>query len=65
MSDVETILHKLQHLDLEDTKRLGQAVRDHLEELDDIAVYDAAKSKNEEIESLDDVLSRYAKPKTA
>lgn len=64
MSDVESILKKLQQLGLEETKLIGQAVRDHLEELDEIDAYDAAKGKDEEIESLDVVLSRYSKPKT-
>ena len=65
MSDVESILKKLQQLSLEDTKLIGRAVREHLEELDDIDAYDAAKARDEEIESLDIVLSRYSKPKTA
>ena len=65
MSDVESILLKVHQLSLEDTKLIGQAVRDHLEELDEIDAYDSAKSKNEEIESLDAVLARYSKPKTA
>jgi len=63
MSEVEGILKKLQDLGLEDTKVIGQAVRDHLEELEEIAAYDEAKGKDEEIESLDAVLSRY--PKTS
>jgi hypothetical protein len=65
MSDVETILVKLQKMGLEDTKMIGQAVRDHLEELDEIAAYDRAKTKDEEIESLDAVLARYGDPKKA
>ena len=65
MSDVESILLKLQQLGLEETKLIGRAVRQHLEELDDIDAYDAAKAKDEEVESLDVVLSRYSKPKTA
>ena len=35
-----------------------------LEELDEIADYDAAKAKNEQTESLDTVLRRYSKPKS-
>jgi len=65
MSDVENILLKLQQLGLEDTKLIGQAVREHLEELDEIEAYDAAKGKDEEIEALDAVLSRYSKPEPA
>jgi hypothetical protein len=65
MSDVENILRKLQELGLEDTKLIGHAVREHLEELDEIAAYDDAKGKNEEIESLDAVLARYAPTKTS
>ena len=65
MSDVDSILLKLQQLGLEETKLIGQAVRDHLEELEEITAYDAAKTKDEEIESLDVVLARYAKPKSA
>ncbi len=62
MSDVENILKKLRELGLEDTKLIGQAVRDHLEELDEIVAYDDAKGRTEEIESLDAVLARYASP---
>jgi hypothetical protein len=64
MSDIETILQKVHQLGLDDTKLVGQAVRDHLGELDEIDAYDAAKAKDEEIEALDVVLSRYAKPKS-
>jgi hypothetical protein len=63
MGDVEAILKKLGELGLEDTQLIGQAVRDHLEELDDVLAYDAAKGKNEEIEALDAVLARYAPPR--
>ena len=62
MNDVESILKKLQELGLEDTKLIGQAVRDHLEELDEIGAYDDARRRTEEIESLDAVLGRYAPP---
>ena len=65
MSDIESILQKLQQMGLEDTKLVGQAVRDHLEELEEIGAYDEAKSKDDEIESLDAVLARYSNPKTA
>jgi hypothetical protein len=65
MSDVESILVKLQQMGLEDTKLVGHAVRDHLEELDEIGAYDTAKASDEEIESLDAVLARYSNPKTA
>ncbi len=65
MSDVESILKKLQQLSLEDTKLSVRAVRDHLEELDEIHAYDTAKAKDEEIEALDMVLARYSKPETA
>jgi hypothetical protein len=65
MSDVESILLRLQQLGPEDTKLIGKAVLEHLEELDEIDAYDAAKAKDEEIESLDAVLSRYSKPETA
>jgi len=61
MADLETILQKLDLLGVEDTKRVGEAVREHLEELDEIAAYDAAKAKNEPTESLDTVLGRYSK----
>jgi hypothetical protein len=47
MADLDTILRKLDLLGLEDTKRVGEAVRAHLEELDEIAAYDAAKAKDE------------------
>ncbi|HEX4139594.1 MAG TPA: hypothetical protein VHY09_04555 [Candidatus Methylacidiphilales bacterium] len=60
MKDVDSILKKLQELGLEDTKLIGQAVRDHLEELEEVAAYDEAKSKDEEIETLDAVLARYS-----
>ncbi len=65
MNDVESILKKLQELGLEDTKLIGRAVREHLEELDEIGAYDAAKGANEEVESLDAVLARYAPPTTS
>jgi hypothetical protein len=65
MSDVESILKKLQGLGWEETKQVGQAVRDHLEEMDDILAYDAAKSRKEEIETLDDVLARYGSAPSA
>jgi hypothetical protein len=65
MNDVESILDKLPHLGLEDTKLVGHAVREHLEELDEIVAYDAAKARDEEIESLDAVLARYSQPPTA
>lgn len=65
MSDVDSILLKLQQLGLEETKLIGQAVRDHLEELEDVAAYDEARTTKEEIESLDAVLGRYAKSKNA
>jgi hypothetical protein len=63
MADLDTILQKLDFLGIEDTKRVGEAVRAHLEELDEIAAYDAAKAKDEPSESLDTVLGRYSKPK--
>ena len=59
MSDVESILVKLRNLGLEETRLVGQAVRNHLEELDDAAAYDEAKARDEEIESLDVVLARF------
>jgi hypothetical protein len=65
MSEVENILQRLRGLGLEDTKLIGQAVRDHLEELDEIEAYDSAKGKDEEIESLDAVLACYSQPKSA
>lgn len=61
MSDLEAIMEKLPALGLEDTKRVGRAVLDHLEELDDIAAYDQAKSETGGTESLDSVLKRYLK----
>jgi len=64
MADVDNILKKLGLLGVEDTKRVAAAVREHLEELDEIADYDAAKAKNEPTESLDTVLRRYSKPKS-
>jgi hypothetical protein len=65
MSDVDSILQKLNRLDAEETRRVAEAVREHLEELEDIAAYDKAKSKDEPAEPLDDVLRRYSKPKKA
>ncbi len=65
MSDVESILKKLNELGVEDTKLIGQAVRDHLEELEEITAYDKAKNTSEEIESLDAVLARYSSPKAS
>jgi hypothetical protein len=59
MSDLEIIVEKLRALGLEDTKRVSEAVRDHLEELDDIAAYDSAKANKEETESLESVLKRF------
>jgi hypothetical protein len=65
MADVDNILKKLGLLGVEDTKRVAKAVREHLEELDEIAAYDEAKAKKEQSESLDTVLRRYSKPKRA
>jgi len=65
MADLDNILQKLNLLGVEDTKRVAEAVREHLEELDEIAAYDAAKAKNEATDSLETVLSRYPKPKNA
>jgi hypothetical protein len=65
MSDVDSILKKLDRLDVEETRRVAEAVREHLEELEDIAAYDKAKAKDEPAESLDTVLSRYSKSKKA
>jgi len=65
MSDVDQILHKLKLLGVEDTKLISKAVSEHLEELDEITAYDAAKATDEEVESFDAVLERYSKPKTA
>ncbi len=65
MSDVDQILHKLKLLSVEDTKLIGKAVSEHLEELDEIIAYDAAKATKEEVESFETVLARYSKPKTA
>jgi hypothetical protein len=59
MSDLELIVQKLRALGVEDTKRVSEAVREHLEELDDVAAYDAAKKNTEETESLESVLKRY------
>jgi hypothetical protein len=55
MSDLEIIVQKLRTLGLEDTKKINEAVREHLEELDDIAAYDAAKANVEETEPLESV----------
>jgi hypothetical protein len=63
MSDVDSILQKLNRLDAEETRRVAEAVREHLEELEDIAAYDRAKAKDEPAEALDAVLQRYSKPK--
>ena len=65
MNEVEAMLKKLQELGLEDTKQIAQGVRDHLEELEEIAAYDQAKSGHEEVESLDAVLARHSPPKTS
>ena len=62
MSDLEAILQKLVLLGLEDTKRVGEAVRAHLEEMDEIAAYDAAKASDEPVESLETVLAHYSTP---
>ncbi len=59
MSDLEIIVEKLRALGLEDTKRVSEAVREHLEELDDIKAYDTAKASSEETEPLESVLKRY------
>jgi hypothetical protein len=59
MSNLEIIVEKLRALDLDDTKRVGEAVREHLEELDDIAAYDAAKAASEATEPLDSILKRH------
>jgi hypothetical protein len=64
MADLDSILKKLDLLGVEDTKRVGEAVREHLDELDEIAAYDAAKARNESTESLDTVLNRYPKSKS-
>jgi len=63
VSDLNTILQKLDLLGLEDTKRVGEGVSAHLEEMDEIAAYDAAKASDEPVESLETVLARYSKPK--
>jgi hypothetical protein len=63
MSTVDSILQKLNRLDVEETRRVAEAVREHLEELEDIAAYDKAKAKDEPVESLDAILGRYSKPK--
>ena len=66
MAELDTILEKLDLLGLEDTKKVGDAVREHLEELEEIAAYDTAKANDEPTESLDAVLSRYPQqPKSA
>jgi hypothetical protein len=54
------IMQKLRALGLEDTKRVSNAVREHLEELDDIVAYDAAKANVEETESRDSVVKRHS-----
>ncbi len=59
MSDLEIIVEKLHALGLEDTKRVSEAVREHLEELDDIKAYDVAKANSEETELLESVLKRH------
>jgi hypothetical protein len=59
VSDVGSILQKLNRLDAEETRRVAEAVREYLEELEDIAAYDKAKAKDEPVELLDKVLSRY------
>jgi len=61
MSDLEVIMKRLRALGLEDTKRVKEAVREHLEELDDIAAYQASKANSEDSESLESVLKRYPK----
>jgi hypothetical protein len=62
MSDVEMIMQKLRVLGWEDTKILSEAVREHLEELDEVKAYDAAKASSEGTESLESVLNRYPAP---
>jgi hypothetical protein len=62
MSDVEIIMEKLRLLGLEETKLLSKAVRDRLEELDDVRAYDEAKANDEETEPLEAVLTRFAAP---
>ena len=59
MSDVEMIMQKLRVLGLEETKIVREAVREHLEELDEVKAYDAAKAGADETESLESVLRRY------
>jgi len=65
MSDMEFILQKLHFLGLEDSKTIREAIQEHLEELEEIAAYDAAKASGEPTESLGEVLARYPKAKNA
>jgi hypothetical protein len=62
MSDVEMIMDRLRVLGLEETKLVSKAVREHLEELDDVAAYDEAKAQPEEGESLESVVQRFSPP---
>jgi hypothetical protein len=61
MAELDIILQKLDLLGLEDTKQVAEAVREHLEELEEIAAYDAAKAQDEPTESVDTVLAPYTK----
>jgi hypothetical protein len=49
MSDLEIILEKLFSLGMDDTKRLDEAVREHLEELNEVAIHDASKTDDETV----------------
>jgi predicted DNA-binding protein len=65
MSDTDFILQKLRSLGMEESKVIREAVQEHLEELEDIAAYDAAKASGEPTESLEAVMARYPKAKSA
>jgi hypothetical protein len=62
MSDLELIVEKLRALGMEDTKAVSKAVREHLEELDDVAAYDEAKANTEPTDSLETILKRHSQP---
>ena len=59
MSDLEIILAKLRTLGLEDTRRLADAVRDHLEKLNGGAGPEASPAPEDETVPLTAIISEF------
>ena len=59
MSDLEIILEKLPNLEVEDTRQLAEAVREHLEELNEVAIHEAAKADGDDTVPLSAIISEF------